>query len=169
MRRGGSFLRIDPALRLILILVLVDGLIDDCSLSLIHGSHGLACKVRGGFVIVERIDRGDFIRAWANIGISFNFIYFFGFGLGPGDSSGLDNYVIRVVLSRAYLIIFLSLEILDRWFIEFELVIVVLVVAIGMNIGRNGGDGLVLVDIDEMFQYFRLCCRIRAHHLRPHL
>lgn len=146
----------------------MDGLIDDCSLPLVHSSHGLACEVRGGLVIVKGIDGGDFISAWTNIGISFHLISLLGFGLRPGYSPGFDDYVIGIVLSRAYFIFSFSLEILNRRLIEFELVIFVLVIAIGMDVGGDGGDGLVLVDIDEMLQYFRLSSCIRAHHLRSH-
>jgi hypothetical protein len=109
-------------------------LIDDCSLPLVHGSHGLACEVRGGLVIVEGVDGGDLIRAWTNISISFRLIGLLGFRLGPGNSSSFDNYVIRVILPRAYLILLFSFKVLNRRLIEFELVAFVLVIAIGMDI-----------------------------------
>lgn len=119
MCRRSSLFWIDPALSLILILLFMDGFIDDGSLSLIHSSHSLTCKVGCGFVVVKRVDGGDLVWTRTDIDISFYLISFFRFRLRPRYSPSLHNCLIGVVLPWTYLILFFSLEILNRWLIKF--------------------------------------------------
>lgn len=72
-------------------------------------------------------------------------------------------------MARPYSILLFSPEILDWRLVEFQLVIVILVVAIGMQIGGYGRDRLVLVDVDEVLQDLRLARCVCTHHLRTTL
>lgn len=74
----------------------------------------------------------------------------------------------RVVLSRANFVDLLPLEVLNRRLVEFEFAILILVVAIGVDVGGDRRNRLVLVDVDQMLQYLWLGGGVCAHCLRSH-
>jgi hypothetical protein len=47
-------------------------------------------------------------------------------------------------------VFFFSLEILNRWFVKLKLIALVFVITIGVNVGGDGRDGLILVYVDQM-------------------
>lgn len=77
-------------------------------------------------------------------------------GLRPRDASCLDHRHVRIVLSRSHSILLLAFEVLNRRLIELQLIVFALIVAKSMDIRGNGGNRLVLVDVDQVLQYFWL-------------
>lgn len=151
MGRGGSLLWINSALCLIFVFLFIDWLVDYGSFSLIHSPHRFACEVGSGLIVIERVDSCDFVWARANINVSFWLVNFLGFRLRPGNASGFNQALIGVILSWSNFILFFSFEVLDRWLIEFKLIVFILVIAIGVDVRGDGGDGLILIDVDQMF------------------
>ena len=75
---------------------------------------------------------------------------------------------IWVILPRADFIALLSLEILNGRLVELQLIALILIISIGVYIGGYGWYGLILIDIDEMLEYFGFCSGISAHHFRSY-
>lgn len=171
MSGGWSFLGHDSAFDRIIVSFFLDFLvsIDDCSLPLIHSPHGLACEIRWGFVVIKRADGGNFVTARTDILVNLDLLNLFAFGLRPGYSSTFDDAHIRIILTRTDFVFLFPFEVLDRRLVQLQLVVFVLVVAIGVNIRRDRGNRLILVQIYQMLQNFRLCCSIGAHSFGSNL
>lgn len=67
-----------------------------------------------------------------------------------------------IVLPRPNFIFLFSFKIFNRRLIKLQLASLILIVAVSMDVRRNGRDGLILVDVDEMFKYFGFCCSVGA-------
>lgn len=144
----------------------MDLLISDSAFALVHSPHGLAGEVRGRLVVVKRIDGCDFVRTRTDVCIDLCLFKFLGFRLRPGNATRLDLCLTGVILARSNFILFLSFKILNRRLIQLQLTSLILIVAVSMDIGRNGGDGLILIDVDEMLEYFGFCCGVGADGFR---
>lgn len=143
--------------------------IDDCTFPLVHCPHRLACKIRWRFVVIERTNGGDFVTARPDILISFDFLYLPAFGLRPRYSSTFDDAYIRIILPWTNFIFLFAFEVLDGGLVQLQLIVLVFVVAKGVNIRRNGGNRLVLVQVYQMLQNLRLGGSVGAHSLRSNL
>lgn len=171
MSRSGSLLRHNSALNRIIISLFLDFfvLIDDGSLSLVHRAHRLACKIGARLVVVERADSRCLIGPWTNVLVSLDLLGFLALGLRPRYSPAFDYAHIGIILSRAYFIFLFAFEVLDGRLIQLKLIVFVLVVTVGMDVGGNGRNRLVLVDVDQMLQNLRLRGGVGTHRLRSNL
>lgn len=89
------------------------------------------------------------------------------FGLRPRNTSSFDHCYIRIVLTRSDSVFLFSFEVLDRRFIQLQLVIITFIVAKCMYVGGNGRNGLILIDADQVLQYFWLGGNACADGLWP--
>lgn len=97
--------------------------------------------------------------------ICFHFLDLLGLWLRPRNSSRFDLLNIGVVLPRSNPVLLLPLEIFNGRLVEFQFVVVILIIAEGVDIAGNRWDGLVLVQVDEMLQNLRFAGGIGAEHL----
>ena len=80
--------------------------------------------------------------------MGFNFLQSFFPGLGPGRSTLSPGMSGRIVVTGSHFVVALPFVDFDRWLIELELVGLIFIVAICVDVGGDGGDGLILIDVD---------------------
>ena len=93
------------------------GLVVYGPLALVHCPHRLAGKVRSGFVAVQWVEGGCFIRSRPNLGGCIARLQLARLGLRPGKSPLLYLVVGWVVVPRPHRVALLPLVVLGWWLI----------------------------------------------------
>ena len=110
--------------------------------SLVHGSKSFASKPGWWLERIQRLQCLNFIASWTKIFVLFfNRLNSFCFRLGPWNSSWFNGLNFGVILSRTNNISILTLKDFHRRLVELKVVFV----TVGMNIWRDGWNGLIFI------------------------